>query len=89
MLFHHFKRILYRILCKLFGCRRENDYQNSFTCPHLLISALFMHLPPVLWAWICVPATHLFGAQILTILSFPTHPVVFSSCHNICLPPSL
>ena len=32
-----------------------------FTRPHVLISALFMHLPPVLWAWICAPATILFG----------------------------
>ena len=35
-------------------------------CPslrrHLLISALFMHLPTVLWVWIRAPATHLISA---------------------------
>ena len=32
---------------------------------HLLISGLFMHPTTVLWAWICVPATHFLGARIL------------------------
>ena len=32
-----------------------------FTRPHFLISALFMHFPPALWAWIRAPATHFFG----------------------------
>ena len=47
---------------------------SSFTHPQLLISALSMHLPPVLWDWIRAPATHLLGARILPTLSFPTHP---------------
>ena len=47
-----------------------------FTRPHLLISALSMHLPPVLWAWICAPATH---ARILTTLTLSTPPAAFSA----------
>ena len=50
-----------------------------FTRPHLLISALSMHLPPVLWAWICAPATHFLGARILTTLTLSTPPAAFSA----------
>ena len=50
-----------------------------FTRPHVLISALSMHLPPVLWAWICAPATHFLGARILTTLTLPTPPAAFSA----------
>ena len=45
-----------------------------FTRPYVLISALSMHLPPVLWAWIRAPATHFLGAQILTTLTISTPP---------------
>ena len=51
----------------------------SFTRPHVLISALSMHLPPVLWAWILAPATHFLGARILTTLTLSTPPVAFSA----------
>ena len=51
----------------------------SFTRPHVLISALSMHLPPVLWAWIRVPATHFLGARILTTLTLSTPPAAFSA----------
>ena len=50
-----------------------------FTRPHVLISALSMHLPPVLWAWIRAPATHFLGARILTTLTLSTPPAAFSS----------
>ena len=46
-----------------------------FIRTHLLISALFMHLPPVLWAWKRAPATHLLGARILIY----THPAAVSA----------
>ena len=58
-----------------------------FTRPHLLIRALSMHLPPVLWAWIRVPATHFFGARILTTLSFSTHPAASSALPQHLPPP--
>ena len=50
-----------------------------FTRPHMLISALSMHLPPVLWAWIRAPATHFLGARILTTLTLSTPPAAFSA----------
>ena len=50
-----------------------------FTRPHVLISALSMHLPPVRWAWIRAPATHFLGARILTILTLSTPPAAFSA----------
>ena len=50
-----------------------------FTRPHVLISALSMHLPPVLWAWIRAPATHFLGARILTTLTLSTPPAAFSA----------
>ena len=36
----------------------------TFSRTHVLISALFMDLPPVLWAWIRAPATHFLGAPL-------------------------
>ena len=50
-----------------------------FTRPHVLISALSMHLPPVLRDWIRAPATHFLGALILTTLTLSTPPVAFSA----------
>ena len=50
-----------------------------FTRPHVIISALSMHLPPVLWAWISAPATHFLGAQILTTLPLSIPPAAFSA----------
>ena len=38
-----------------------------------------MHLPPVLWARICAPATHFLGAWILTTLAFSTYPAALSA----------
>ena len=58
-----------------------------FTHPHLLISALSMHRPPVLWVWICAPANHFFGARILRKLSFSTLPAVLAPLCNTTLPP--
>ena len=49
-----------------------------FTRPYVLISALSMYLPPVLWAWIRVPATHFLGARILTTSTTST-PAAFSA----------
>ena len=46
----------------------------SYVDPHMSISALFMHLPSVLWAWICAPATNILGAPILITVIF------YSSC---------
>ena len=53
-----------------------------FTRSHVLISALCMHLIPVLWAWIRAPATHFLD---------PYHTDIFySSCglkrHDATLP---
>ena len=45
----------------------------------LLISTLSNLRPPVLWAWICAPATHFIGARILTTLSFSTHCATLSA----------
>ena len=50
-----------------------------FTRPYVLISALSMYLPPVLWAWIRAPATHFLGARILTTLTTSTPPAAFSA----------
>ena len=50
-----------------------------FTRPHVIISALSMHLPPVLWAWIRAPATHFLGARILTTLPLSIPPAAFST----------
>lgn len=50
-----------------------------FTRPHVLISALSMHLPPVLLAWIRAPATHFLGARILTTLPLSIPPAAFSA----------
>ena len=50
-----------------------------FTRPHVIISALSMHLPPVLRAWIRAPATHFLGARILTTLPLSIHPAAFSA----------
>ena len=50
-----------------------------FTRPHMIISALSMHLPPVLWAWIRAPATHFLGARILTTLPLSIPPAAFST----------
>ena len=50
-----------------------------FTRPHMIISALSMHLPPVLWAWIRAPATHFLGARILTTLPLSIPPAAFSA----------
>ena len=50
-----------------------------FTRPHVIISALSMHLPPVLWAWIREPATHFLGARILTTLPLSIPPAAFSA----------
>ena len=47
--------------------------------PHVIISALSMHLPPVLWAWIRAPATHFLGARILTTLPLSIPPAAFSA----------
>ena len=57
--------------------------------PHLLISALFMHLPTALWASKRAPATHFLGARILITLSFSTHPaaLISASRNTQCLPP--
>ena len=45
----------------------------------MLISALSIYLPPVLWAWIRAPATHFLGARILTTLTTSTPPAAFSA----------
>ena len=50
-----------------------------FTRPHVIISALSMHLPPVRWAWIRAPATHFLGARILTTLPLSIPPAAFSA----------
>ena len=50
-----------------------------FTRPHVLISALSMHLPPVRWTWIRAPATHFLGARILATLTLSTPPAAFSA----------
>ena len=50
-----------------------------FTRPHVIISALSNHLPPVLWAWIRAPATHFLGARILTTLPLSIPPAAFSA----------
>ena len=50
-----------------------------FTRPHVIISALSMHLPPVLWARIRAPATHFLGARILTTLPLSIPPAAFSA----------
>ena len=50
-----------------------------FTRPHVIISALSMHLPPVLWAWIRAPATHFLGARILTTLPLSIPPAAFGA----------
>ena len=50
-----------------------------FTRPHVLISALSMHLPPVHWAWIRAPATHFLGARILTTLILSTPRAALSA----------
>ena len=50
-----------------------------FTRPHVIISALSMHLPPVLWAWIRAPATHFLGARIVTTLPLSIPPAAFSA----------
>ena len=50
-----------------------------FTRPHVIISSLSMHLPPVLWAWIRAPATHFLGARILTTLPLSIPPAAFSA----------
>ena len=50
-----------------------------FTRPYVVISALSMYLPPVLWAWIRAPATHFLGARILTTSSTSTPPAAFSA----------
>ena len=50
-----------------------------FTRPHVIISALSMHLPPVLWAWIRAPATHFLGARILTTLPLSIPTAAFSA----------
>ena len=50
-----------------------------FTRPHVIISPLSMHLPPVLWAWIRAPATHFLGARILTTLPLSIPPAAFSA----------
>ena len=50
-----------------------------FTRPHVIISALSMHLPPLLWAWIRAPATHFLGARILTTLPLSIPPAAFSA----------
>ena len=50
-----------------------------FTRPHVIISALSMHLPPELWAWIRAPATHFLGARILTTLPLSIPPAAFSA----------
>ena len=50
-----------------------------FTRPHVIICALSMHLPPVLWAWIRAPATHFLGARILTTLPLSIPPAAFSA----------
>ena len=50
-----------------------------FTRPHMLISALSMHLPPVLWVWIRAPATHFLGARILTTLPLSIPHAAFSA----------
>ena len=50
-------------------------------CPsirrHLLISALLMHLPTVLWAWICAPTTHFFGR------TDPYNTVILNSSYGL------
>ena len=50
-----------------------------FTRPHVIISALSMHLPPVLWAWIRAPATPFLGTRILTTLPLSIPPAAFSA----------
>ena len=50
----------------------------------MLISALSMHLPPVLWACIRAPATHFLGARILTTLTISTPPAAFSAFPLLC-----
>ena len=50
-----------------------------FTRPYVLISALSMYLPPVLWAWVRAPAIHIFGARILSTLTTSTPPAAFSA----------
>ena len=50
-----------------------------FTRPQVIISALSMNLPPVLWAWIRAPATHFLGARILTTLPLSIPPAAFSA----------
>ena len=47
---------------------------KNFTEKYKTLRTLFMHLPTVLWAWICAPATHFLGARILITLIF------YSSC---------
>ena len=57
--------------------------------PHVLISALSMHLSPVQWAWTRAPATHILGAQILTaltLLTCSTHPAFPLLCNCTVLP---
>ena len=50
-----------------------------FTRPYVLISALSVYLPPVLWAWIRAPATHFLGARIITTSTTFTPPAAFSA----------
>ena len=75
------------VTCMLTCCTWLLPYPTSthspsicpFARPHLLIRALSMRLPPVLWAWIRAPATHFLGARILTTLTFSIHPAALSA----------
>ena len=50
-----------------------------FPRPRVIISALSMYPPPVLWAWIRAPATHFLGSRILTTLPLSIPPAAFSA----------
>ena len=66
------------ILCNFQPLALYLPFHTSPSLP-LLISTLSNHRPPVLWAWICAPATHFIGARILTTLSFSTHCATLSA----------
>ena len=63
----------------LYATPTRLPYICPFTRPYVLISALFMYLPPVLWAWMRAPATHFLGARILTTSTTSTPPAAFSA----------
>ena len=69
--------ITYATTMYSFNCR--------FTTCHLFIGP-YLCTPYVLGPWIRAPATHFFGARILTTLSvlFILRPL--APCRNICLP---